>query len=91
MWIKAQDGSLINSDKIISINIFETRLFAVTGYDSLTHTDIVTDLGYYEKSDVEKIKNVLYCALAEQYEPFTMPPIDGLKEWNSIPISKGGE
>ena len=89
MWIKAQDGSLINSDKIISINIFETRLFAVTGYDSLTHTDIVTDLGYYEKSDAEKVRNVLYCQLGELYEAFTMPQ-DGVKVWNDIPISRNG-
>jgi hypothetical protein len=90
MWIKAQDGSLINSDKIISINILETRLFAVTGYDSLTHTDIVTDLGYYEKSDVEKVRDVLYCVLDQPDGTFTMPP-DGVKEWDTIPISRDGE
>jgi hypothetical protein len=90
MWIKAQDGSLINSDNVSVINVYQNKVFATIGYDPLEHDYLVIELGYYEKSDAEKVKTVLYCALAEQYKPFTMPP-DGLKEWNSIPISKGGK
>lgn len=73
MWIKTQDGVLVNLDNSVGIEVFGSSVNSYYGYDSLEHDHLFDTLGKYIKTDPSDVKESIYDAIQSGLKTFTMP------------------
>lgn len=71
MWIKTQEGNIVNTDTSNFIGINDTDIYCIFNFDELRHEHIGISLGTYKNP--EKVLDDIYQAIDGGKRIFNMP------------------